>query len=111
MTVRQARQLRRETTEAEILLWKHLRNRNLAGLKFRRQHPIGRYIADFCCEDEKLVVELDGGQHADDADRDEERTRYIEKHGYRVVRYWNSEVLDNLDSVLADIRIRAQDIT
>ncbi|NKB48270.1 MAG: DUF559 domain-containing protein [Alphaproteobacteria bacterium] len=111
MTVGQARKLRRETTVAEAHLWKHLRNRNLAGLKFRRQHPIGRYIADFCCEEEKLVVELDGGQHAGDADRDEERTRYIEKFGYRVVRYWNSEVLSNIDGVLADIRIRAQDIT
>ena len=111
MTVGQARKLRRDTTEVESLLWKHIRNRNLAGMKFRRQHPIGRYIADFCCEEEKLVVELDGGQHIGDADRDEERTQYIEKCGYRVVRYWNSEFLNNIDGVLADIRIRAQDIT
>lgn len=64
MTVGQARKLRRDTTEAEKLLWKHLRNRNLAGLKFRRQHPVGRYVTDFCCEEEKLIVDLDGGQHA-----------------------------------------------
>ncbi len=81
MTVDQARALRRETTEAEALLWKHIRNRQLAGLKFRRHHPIGRYVADFCCEEEKLVVELDGGQHAVEADDDEQRTQYIEKHG------------------------------
>ena len=103
MTVGQARELRRETTEAETLLWKNLRNRQLAGLKFRRQQPIGRYVTDFCCEEEKLVVELDGGQHADDTDRDEERTQYIEKFGYRVIRYWNNEVLIDIESVLADI--------
>ncbi|MCZ6588553.1 MAG: DUF559 domain-containing protein [Alphaproteobacteria bacterium] len=111
MTVEQARKLRRETTEAEALLWKHIRDRKLAGIKFRRQHPIGRYIADFCCVEEKLIVELDGGQHADDSDQDEQRTQYIEKYGYRIVRYWNSEVLNNIDSVLADIRMQAQDIT
>lgn len=111
MTVEQARKLRRETTEAEALLWKHIRDRKLAGIKIRRQHPIGRYIADFCCVEEKLIVELDGGQHADDSDQDEQRTQYIEKYGYRIVRYWNSEVLNNIDSVLADIRMQAQDIT
>ena len=111
MTVGQARKLRRETTEAEALLWTHIRNRQLAGMKFSRQHPIGRYVADFCCEEEKLVVELDGGQHADDVDRDEQRTQYIEKYGYRVVRYWNSEVMSGIDGVLNDIRRQAQDIT
>ena len=111
MTVRQARKLRRETTESERFLWKHIRDRQLAGLKFRRQHPIGRYVADFGCEEEKLVVELDGGQHADNVDHDEQRTQYIEKFGYRVVRYWNSEVLSNIEGVMADIRMRAQDIT
>ena len=80
-------------------------------MKFRRQHSIGRYVADFCCEEEKLVAELDGGQHADDVDRDEQRTQIIEKFGYRVVRYWNGEVLSNIDGVLADIRVQAQDIT
>ncbi len=79
-------------------------------MKFRRQHSIGRYVADFCCEEEKLVVELDGGQHADDVDLDEQRTQNIEKFGYRVVRYWNSEVLNYIDGVLADIRFHAQDI-
>ena len=110
MTVRQARKLRRLTTDAEALLWQHLRNRNLAGLKFRCQHPVGRYVTDFCCEEEKLVVELDGGQHADDVEQDEKRTQYIETYSFRVVRYWNSEVLNNIDGVLADIRMRAQDI-
>ena len=111
MTVEQARKLRRDTTDAEKLLWTHIRNWNLAGLKFRRQHPIGRYVTDFCCEEEKLVVELDGGQHADGTDHDERRTKYIEKYDYRVVRYWNSEVVNNIDAVLADIRKHAQDIT
>ncbi len=111
MTVRQARKLRRDTTDAEKLLWKHLRHRKLAGMKFRRQHLIGRYIADFCCEEEKLVIELDGGQHSNNTDRDEHRTQYIEKFGYRVIRYWNSEILDNIDGVLVDIRLHAQDIT
>ncbi|MFT5181051.1 MAG: very-short-patch-repair endonuclease [Alphaproteobacteria bacterium] len=103
MSVTQARKLRRETTDAERLLWKNIRNRKLAGMKFRRQHQIGRYVTDFCCEEEKLVIELDGSQHADDADRDEQRTQNIEKFGYRVARYWNSEVLSNIEGVLADI--------
>ncbi len=111
MTVGQARELRRQATEAEALLWRHLRHRQLAGLKFRRQHPVGRYVADFCCEEEKLVIELDGGQHAAEADEDEQRTENIEKFGYLVVRYWNSEVISNIDGVLADIRRQAQDIT
>jgi adenine-specific DNA-methyltransferase len=97
--------------KSERFLWKHIRDRQWAGLKFRRQHPIGRYVADFCCEEEKLVVELDGGQHANNIDRDEQRTQYIEKYGYRVVRYWNSEVLSNIESVLDDIRLNVQDIT
>ena len=111
MSVPDARKLRRETTDAVKLLWKNIRDRKLARLKFRRQHPIGRYVTDFCCEEEKLVIELDGGQHADDADRDEQRTQNIEKFGYRVVRHWNSEVLSNIEGVLADIRAHAQDIT
>ena len=111
MSVPNARRLRRNTTDAEKLLWKHIRGRQLAGMKFRRQHPIGRYVADYCCEEEKLGIELDGGQHADEADRDEQRTQHIEKFGFRVVRYWNSEVLSNIDGVLDDIRLSAQDIT
>ena len=71
---------------------------------------MGRYVTDFCCEEEKLVVELDGGQHADDVEQDEKRTQYIETYSFRVVRYWNSEVLNNIDGVLADIRMQAQDI-
>lgn len=111
MTVEQARTLRRDATEAEKLLWMHLRDRKLAGLKFRRQHRIGRYTADFCCEEEKLVVELDGGQHAEKISDDEQRTQYIEKLGYRVVRYWNNEVLDNIEGVLDDIRLNAHAIS
>ncbi len=111
MTVPNAHKLRRDTTDAERLLWTHIRSRRLAGLKFRRQHPIGRYVVDFCCEAENLVIELDGGQHADDVDREEHRTQYLEKFGYCVVRYWNNEVLSNIDGVLTDIRSHAQDIT
>ena len=95
-----ARRLRRDGTPEERLLWRYLRNRGLDGAKFRRQQRVGRYIVDFLCEDAKLVVEIDGGQHDDQADRDAARTRYLEAFGYRVVRYWNNEVRDILEGVL-----------
>jgi very-short-patch-repair endonuclease len=97
------RRLRRDGTPAERLLWRHLRNRGLRGAKFRRQHRIGRYIVDFVCEEAALVVEIDGGQHALEAERDDARTRDIERHGYRVVRFWNNEVTESLEGVLDTI--------
>jgi very-short-patch-repair endonuclease len=98
-----ARKLRRDSTEAEKHIWHILRAGNLAGLKFRRQHPIGSYVADFCCPSRRLVVELDGGQHANREAADDERTAYLRARGYRVIRFWNNEVLGNKEGVLAVI--------
>ncbi|KLN54142.1 endonuclease domain-containing protein [Variovorax paradoxus] len=94
-----ARSLRETPTDAESLLWYHLRDRRLANFKFRRQRPIGPYFADFACLEAKLVVELDGGQHVEAAGYDENRTRFIEAQGYRVLRFWNNEVLTQTDAV------------
>ena len=94
-----ARRLRKNPTEAEKRLWSVLRKRGLEGARFRRQAPLGRYIVDFLCLDARLVVEVDGGQHAIEAARDAERTRWLESQGFRVLRFWNDEVLQNLDGV------------
>ena len=98
-----ARQLRRDTTDAEARLWGRLRSRQLDRAKFVRQHPIDRYVVDFCCRGARLVVELDGGQHADNA-ADEVRTRVIEANGYTIIRFWNHDVLGNIDGVLTEIQ-------
>ena len=90
--VSRARELRREATDAEKLLWSRLRDRRL-GCKFKRQRPIGPFVADFCCHERALVIELDGEQHAFDRIRDEKRTLFLNRHGYRVIRFWNYEVL------------------
>ena len=84
-------------TEAERKLWAVLRNRQLAGAKFKRQWTVGSYVADFCCIERRLVVEVDGGQHNAAADR--ARTRNLEKMGYRVIRFWNNDVLGNVEGV------------
>lgn len=97
-----ARQLRREQTKAELELWMRLRGRRL-GVKFRRQHPIGAYIADFCCPERRLIIELDGGQHAVQARADKARTSYMENQGFRVLRFWNDQVLTDIDAVLEQI--------
>ena len=94
-----ARSLRETPTDAEALLWSHLRDRRLADHKFRRQRPIGPYFADFACLEARLIVELDGGQHVEAAVYDESRTRFIEAQGYRVLRFWNHEVLTQTDAV------------
>ena len=101
MTVARARRLRRTLTDAERALWRALANRQVGGLKFRRQHPIGRYVVDFCCESRKLVVEVDGSQHT--TERDEPRTRELESAGYHVVRFWNTDVLTNIEGVIGTI--------
>jgi very-short-patch-repair endonuclease len=104
LTARQrARQLRRDQTDAEHRLWARLRDRQLGGAKFRRQHPIGPFVADFCCPQGKLIVELDGGQHAEDVAADEKRSRFLEAQGYRVLRFWNHDVLQNTEAVLERI--------
>jgi len=99
---KRARELRRNQTDAEARLWTELRGRRLMDAKFVRQLPIGTFVADFACRSCRLAIELDGGQHAENA-RDAARTRVIEAHGYRVVRFWNDEVLENMDGVLATI--------
>src|SRR5262245_13829853 len=98
-----ARQLRRDQTDAEQRLWARLRDRQLCGAKFRRQHPIGPFVADFCCPEGKLIVELDGGQHAQEAAADQKRSRLLEVQGYRVLRFWNHDVLGNTEAVLERI--------
>jgi very-short-patch-repair endonuclease len=99
-----ARQLRKELTPAEQLLWTQLRNRRLAGLKFRRQHPIGRFIVDFYCPAHKLVVEIDGPVHEFQEDQDLARADYLQQRGYRVVRFRNEHVLEDLPRVLQSIQ-------
>jgi very-short-patch-repair endonuclease len=97
--VLRARQLRRSSTDAEKRLWRALRSK-LPQFKWRRQMPVGPYFADFACFAEKLIIELDGGQHATAADYDAERTRFLETQGYRALRFWNNDVLSNTDGVL-----------
>ena len=97
-----ARELRQSPTDAEICLWSRLRRRQLGGFRFRRQQPIGPYIVDFFCPEARLIVEVDGGQHANSA-ADEIRTRWIEERGYRVIRFWNNDVLGNTEGVLLNI--------
>jgi very-short-patch-repair endonuclease len=95
-----ARRLRRELTPAEKILWGQLRNRRFAGFKFRRQQPIDRYVADFFCAAARLVVELDGESHVGKDVHDATRQAYLETQGLRVVRFWNTLVYDDLDTVL-----------
>ena len=104
-----ARKLRREGTDAENALWFHLRDRRLCGLKFRRQHAIGRYTVDFACIECRLVVELDGGQHLEARRHDAVRTAFLEQEGWRVLRLWDREVLLQrtaaLEAILAAARV------
>ena len=97
-TLAKAHRLRREMTDAERRLWSMLRNRQLAGAKFRRQQPIGPFIADFVCQDRRLIVEADGGQHAENT-TDARRTAFLKAKGYRVLRFWNNDILNNSDGV------------
>jgi very-short-patch-repair endonuclease len=98
-----ARSLRRNQTDAERIFWRHARGRRLHGYKFRRQVWLDRYIADFVCMECNLIVELDGGQHASHEEYDAQRAAHFARLGFTVVRYWNSEVLQNLDGVLSDL--------
>jgi very-short-patch-repair endonuclease len=100
-TLAKAQRLRRDLTDAECKLWSALRNRQLDGAKFRRQQPIGPFIADSVCQERRLIVEVDGGQHAGNA-FDLRRTAFLESKGYRVLRFWNNEILTNLGGV-ADV--------
>jgi very-short-patch-repair endonuclease len=98
-----ARGLRRRQTDAERRLWARLRDRRLLGAKFARQVPIGPYVVDFCCRERKVIVELDGGQHAVQPRADRERTVFLEALGYCVLRFWNNEALGNTDGMLERI--------
>ena len=98
-----ARSLRRNSTDAERLLWQRLRNRQVRGLKFRRQEPVGPFVVDFLCLQRNLIVEVDGGQHAGMLDRDAERMASLQARGYRVMRFWNNEVIGNIEGVLETI--------
>jgi very-short-patch-repair endonuclease len=99
-----AKDLRKDMTPAEKLLWEHLFNRQLGGFKFRRQHPLGRFIADFYCAEARLVVEIDGGIHKVQSEQDEQRTQLLKDEGYRVIRFSNSDVENNLSEVLGAIQ-------
>jgi len=100
-----SRRLRNEATDAEAKLWRHLWRIPIEGTHFRRQVPIGRYFADFACHQIGLVIELDGSQHAEESARryDTERTAFLESQGYHVVRFWNAEIMEELDAVLDTI--------
>ena len=99
----QARRLRTDSTPAEAILWKHLRGRRFDDFKFRRQKPAGPYIVDFVCAGCQVIVELDGETHLDKKDYDEKRDSYLKELGYRVLRFWNNQVYDELESVLEEI--------
>ena len=99
MVSSRATQLRKYPSEAERALWQELRRRQLAGHRFRRQEPLGRYIVDFLCYEKRLVVEVDGGQHLERAAYDRDRTRWLGARGYRVLRFWNNEVLGQMEAV------------
>ena len=102
-TKQHARDLRRDMTDAERILWRQLRKNQILGFRFRRQHPIGPYIADFACVDARLMIEIDGGQHAQQGDYDTARTDWLSSQGYKVLRFWNNEILTNLDGVMETI--------
>jgi very-short-patch-repair endonuclease len=100
-----ARQLRLDQTDAEARLWRRLRHWPMDGTHFRRQVPIGPYVVDFACMAARLAIELDGSQHGEDENilRDEARTRWLEAAGYRVIRFWNNDLISNMDGVLESI--------
>ena len=101
-TIARARNLRKRMTDAEIKLWQALRLKQIIGIRFRRQAPLGKYIVDFVSHEQKLIIELDGGQHNDHTQikYDAQRTEWLETQGYRVQRFWNNDILLHLDAVL-----------
>ena len=103
MSRERSQQLRKNMTDAEQALWARLRRRQVLDCKFRRQHPLGSYIVDFVCLERKLIVELDGGQHLEQAGYDQQRSQWLEQRGYRVIRFWDNQVLTQPESVLQAI--------
>lgn len=104
------RTLRKNMTPAEQRLWKHLRGKQLGGYRFRRQQPLGAYILDFICVESKLVIEIDGGQHATQIPYDETRTQYLQNLGFTVIRFWNNEVLQQTEAVLTAILHKLEEL-
>ena len=100
-----ARELRSNATPSERMLWRELSARKVTGVRFNRQVPVGPFICDFVARSIKLVVEIDGGQHGWQSDEDRARTHYLEQHGYTVIRFWNSDVLERLEGVVAEIAL------
>ncbi len=98
--LKRSRQMRKDSTPAEIRLWSHLRMKNLDGARFRRQYQIEGFIVDFCCIKEKLIVEVDGSQHLENVAYDNERTRRLKQQGFRVLRFWNGDVMQNVEGVV-----------
>jgi very-short-patch-repair endonuclease len=98
-----ARELRSNMTDAERFLWQHIRYQQLDGLRFRRQMPLGTYIVDFICLEKRLIIELDGSQHLQQRDYDENRDEWLVEQGFRVLRFWNNEVFTNTEGVLMEI--------
>jgi len=103
-----ARKLRKQLTPAERKLWAVIRNDQL-GVNFRRQHAIGKYIPDFVCIKKKLIIELDGSQHIDQQEYDAERTKFLESQGYKVIRFWNNAVMNDLNGVISNIQFALED--
>ncbi len=100
INLQRARDLRKRSTDAERLLWKHLRTKRMNNLKFKRQQPIGNYIVDFICFEKRIVIELDGGQHALQRDKDKGRDSWLEGQGFLILRFWNNDVLTNIHGVM-----------
>ncbi len=98
-----ARALRKAMTDAEQRLWSRRRRKQVNGFRFRRQVPLGRYVVDFACFDARLIVEVDGGQHAEDVAQDKMRDEWLTAQGFRVLRFWNNQVLQETDAVLEEI--------
>ena len=107
--MRQAVKLRKELTPAEKKLWAYLRGDKLNGVSFRRQHAIGNFIPDFVSVKKKLIIELDGSQHLEQAEYDVERTRYLESRGYKVIRFWNNDVMNDIEGVIRAIEMALHD--
>jgi very-short-patch-repair endonuclease len=98
-----AKQLHRNMTSAESMLWAHLRSHRLNNIHFRNQHAIGNYIVDFCSPKHKLIIELDGSQHLDQAEYDTERTAFLQAKSYRILRFWNDQVMNDINGVIQAI--------
>ena len=103
-----AGELRNEATPAERKLWAYIRNEQL-GVKFRRQHAIGNYVPDFVCVKKKLIIELDGGQHTEQAEYDNERTKFLESQGYKVIRFWNKDVMNDINGIIRNIQFSLEE--